>query len=817
MELNAEQKRIATQEPRGHSLLRGVAGSGKTSVGIYRVSFLLNNFCFAKDDAILLATFNRTLINYMAHLYKKMAGRQQAEFATLFETPQRKVDIKTVDSLIFSHYQNHARKKGLRLDSRVSNAFSYEVISEGISKLKKQHPSVQILNQKNTPFLLQEINWIKDCLYLEEEEYQGADRMGLGRSHAEHQPQRLRKNSETRRAIFQLMRFYDEVLHRSKMISYSEVRLLALEEVRQAAVQKYTHIIVDESQDLTRSQLLFLQQIYQEKDYSSLLFIADTAQNIYPQSWLGSGNSFASIGFNMKGRSSSLSKNFRTTTQISQAAYSLIATCPEIVEDENFVPPALIDKKGVYPVCKAFTTEAQQVAFVAREIGQFRKTRPLGDMVIIARFKQQLINLQQALNSRQIDCTNFANQEISFDTDTVKLVTMHSIKGLEFPIVFMVGLDARVLPYISDSDVDGPRAEEIKERKLLYVGMTRATEHLYLSSCGSPSKFIADIDPRYLRVDSKSRIASFYNIPIDDFRYRRHIQQPHSVEEKVRQWVIAELRATYGYPRDCITIEFPVKAFSRKGYVDVAVHINKRGQAVPFIFIETKRRGHSLADALDQVKSYLSNCHLCDYGAVTDGHELVVIDRTFTTVEDLPVFRNTWGLADTISSVYRQLKTGRETRFCYDPNQPTSLELEWGGECELVEKEGLERLPVYGRIAAGQPIHLNPELDQEIYLPKSWVAGGQYFILKVYGDSMTGAAIDDGDLVLVRAQDAADNLDVVVVALGEEGTLKRFSKMGSSAILLAENPKYDPILLEDEQVRIMGIAVGVIKNASPRS
>lgn len=54
MELNAEQKRIATQEPKGHSLLRGVAGSGKTSVGIYRVSFLLNNYCFAKDDAILL-------------------------------------------------------------------------------------------------------------------------------------------------------------------------------------------------------------------------------------------------------------------------------------------------------------------------------------------------------------------------------------------------------------------------------------------------------------------------------------------------------------------------------------------------------------------------------------------------------------------------------------------------------------------------------------------------------------------------------------------------------------------------------------------
>ena len=46
MDLNAEQKKIAVQEPKGHLLLKGVAGSGKTSVGIYRVAYLLNNFCF---------------------------------------------------------------------------------------------------------------------------------------------------------------------------------------------------------------------------------------------------------------------------------------------------------------------------------------------------------------------------------------------------------------------------------------------------------------------------------------------------------------------------------------------------------------------------------------------------------------------------------------------------------------------------------------------------------------------------------------------------------------------------------------------------
>ena len=72
MDLNAEQKKIAVQEPKGHFLLKGVAGSGKTSVGIYRTAFLLNNYCFGKDDAILVATYNRTEIPHIMEGYKEV-------------------------------------------------------------------------------------------------------------------------------------------------------------------------------------------------------------------------------------------------------------------------------------------------------------------------------------------------------------------------------------------------------------------------------------------------------------------------------------------------------------------------------------------------------------------------------------------------------------------------------------------------------------------------------------------------------------------------------------------------------------------------
>ncbi len=92
------------------------------------------------------------------------------------------------------------------------------------------------------------------------------------------------------------------------------------------------------------------------KDYSSILFVADTAQSIYDASWLIKGRSFTSIGLDMTGKSNSLAKNYRTATQIAEAAYSLIQGDGEIMGDDNFVKPSLIDKQGTYPVFRRFFT-----------------------------------------------------------------------------------------------------------------------------------------------------------------------------------------------------------------------------------------------------------------------------------------------------------------------------------------------------------------------------------------------------------------------------------------------------------------------------
>ena len=317
------------------------------------------------------------------------------------------------------------------------------------------------------------------------------------------------------------------------------MRVLALEQARRQPRQKFTHIIIDESQDLTRSQLIFLKEIQNPKGYGSILFIGDTAQSIYPQSWIGSGRSFTSIGFNMTGRSNVLSKNYRTTTQISEAAYSLIRHCPEIIEDENFVEPLSARQArrlpGLQGIPQRFAPirlclSGNQITAGQPPTGRYRDHRPI---------QKPTRRIRIALEKEGIKCQFFTEKESTFGSGAVKLITMHSIKGLEFGVVFIIGLNDKVLPYHPSKDPESMADEEVQERRLLYVGMTRATDLLYLLSSSTPSKFLCDIDPNCLRIDRSAKIKRFYKLPVHEYRFKDKLPNMYAPEESVRQWLLA--------------------------------------------------------------------------------------------------------------------------------------------------------------------------------------------------------------------------------------------------------------------------------------
>lgn len=123
-------------------------------------------------------------------------------------------------------------------------------------------------------------------------------------------------------------------------------------------------------------------------------------------------------------------------------------------------------------------------------------------------------------------------------------------------------------------------------------------------------------------------------------------------------------------------------------------------------------------------------------------------------------------------------------------------------------------LPVMGRIAAGVPIEAISEISHHIAVPGSMLSGrDHHYALEVRGDSMIDAGINDGDVVVIREQDTADNGDIVVALVsGHEATLKRFRQKGALIALEAANPAYETRVLPAEMVRVQGRLVGLIRS-----
>ena len=118
-------------------------------------------------------------------------------------------------------------------------------------------------------------------------------------------------------------------------------------------------------------------------------------------------------------------------------------------------------------------------------------------------------------------------------------------------------------------------------------------------------------------------------------------------------------------------------------------------------------------------------------------------------------------------------------------------------------------VPLVGRIAAGTPILAEENIEDVMPLPRDVVGYGDLFMLQVVGESMINASICDGDWVIVRSQNVADNGDIVAALIDEEATVKTFLHNDSGVWLMPQNPVFDPI--PGEHARIMGKVVAVLR------
>ncbi|HXS87548.1 MAG TPA: transcriptional repressor LexA [Mycobacterium sp.] len=177
------------------------------------------------------------------------------------------------------------------------------------------------------------------------------------------------------------------------------------------------------------------------------------------------------------------------------------------------------------------------------------------------------------------------------------------------------------------------------------------------------------------------------------------------------------------------------------------------------------------------------------------------------------------GLTST-SSVAHQLRTLEKKGYLRrDPNRPRAVDVRSADDMAklsvITDVAGSDALPeptyvpVLGRIAAGGPILAEEAVEDVFPLPRELVGEGALFLLKVVGESMVDAAICDGDWVVVRQQNVADNGDIVAAMIDGEATVKTFKRTGGQVWLMPHNPAFDPIPGNDAAV--LGKVVTVIR------
>ena len=175
------------------------------------------------------------------------------------------------------------------------------------------------------------------------------------------------------------------------------------------------------------------------------------------------------------------------------------------------------------------------------------------------------------------------------------------------------------------------------------------------------------------------------------------------------------------------------------------------------------------------------------------------------------------GLVSPSSVAYQLKELEKKGYLRRDPNRPRAVDVRMPSELSPEEEEAARAarptpayVPVVGRIAAGGPILAEQAIEDVFPLPRELVGEGNLFLLQVKGDSMVEAAICNGDWVVVRQQQTAENGEIVAAMLDNEATVKVFRQRDGHTWLLPRNTNFEPIV--GDYAEILGKVVSVLRS-----
>lgn len=457
--LHPAQRELVEREYDGPARVSGSAGTGKTIVAIHRVVYLART---NPDARLLLTTFSDPLSNALRAKLRLLIGN----------TPRfgERIEVLAMNSIGKRLYEANIGKP------KFAGA---EIIREVIQQAAQDTSE----NKFSLPFLLMEWEQVVDAWQLDTwESYR--DVVRLGRKTRLREPQRA-----TVWSIFERVR---SALKSRALITRSEMFTRLAEFYAANGSVPFDLLVVDEAQDLSVAQLRFLAALGKYRG-DALFFAGDLGQRIFQQPF-----SWKALGVDVRGRSTSLKVNYRTSHQIRMQADRLLG--PELTDVDGNSE----GRKGTVSLFNGPPPTIQTLDSIAQEsrtVSDWLKARTKEgvlphEIAIFVRSSAQIKRATAAAEGANIPF-KVLDENVETLHGKMSISTMHLAKGLEFRAVVVMACDDEIIPLQGriETVADDSDLEEVynTERNLLYVACTRARDQLLVTSVTPASEFLDDL------------------------------------------------------------------------------------------------------------------------------------------------------------------------------------------------------------------------------------------------------------------------------------------------------------------------------------
>ena len=449
------------RRPAGPRIVKGGPGTGKSTVGLYCLRNLIRSEqtgLFSSPRRILFTTFTRALVAASRQLLGELGVDADS------------VDLRHVDSLA----KRHARSPWANPVYEARWTVWKDTVGKVVRDLRERIGGFS-WTEDDSGFLFDEMNLvIVGRGITSQDEYLSIKRVGRGRKMGQRQ----------RRHVWDFAcAAWEELKSREHCL-----RAHLFVDATRHADPVYDYVFIDEAQDLPPVAIRMCVKL--AKDARNVFLTADRNQSIY-----NPGFSWSEVheSLNMRGRSTILRRNHRTTQEIMHAIRPLLA-------DDERVDPETRDtesvRRGLRPELRRGNRD-DEINVVSQWFKQVVAEEPdldMANVAVLCPTRKDCERIARGLDALRLSAKYMTKDDVEIGYDGIKVMTIHTAKGLQFPIVAVVGLEEGRVPF---TDMDNPEQREDTDRwrRVFFVACSRAMRRLLVvADKARPSPFVADFD-----------------------------------------------------------------------------------------------------------------------------------------------------------------------------------------------------------------------------------------------------------------------------------------------------------------------------------